>query len=467
MGIDFQNPEYEDNIEKWELIESVIEGDDVDQYLVYLNEYDISPENRERNEHYKQRAVFYPIAGKTAMGLNALLYSEPPILTIPTALEYLQYNADGGGVSIYHQAQDLGLDIIGKGRGGLFVTYPQVEAPLSKADMNTGQFFATIHEIEAEQVINWRTEKVGSQVRLSLIVFEEDVEVVQPDGYSVKIIDQLRELYLEGGIFYDRKWQKDDEGKWQVVAETMPLDGSGNPWDVIPFTFVGSMSNSPDVDESIMLGLVKLNIAHYRNSADYEDSVWFAGQAQPWMSGVTQTHVDLMKKNEMYVGSRTLLGVPSGEKFGFASAPPNTMVHQAMEDKKEAMIGLGARYIQPGGVAKTASESNNDKAVQHSALSIISGNISSAYTQTLKWCARYMNIPEDGLMFQAKADFVEQDATAQDIQQIIAGYVQGAIPVSDYFDWMQSHNIVDGEKTLEEFNAEIGIPAMTDLGAPA
>jgi len=463
MGIDFKNSEYEDNIDKWNLIENVIEGDDVQQYLIPLNKHDRSEENKERNEAYRERAVFYPIAGKTAMGLNALLYSEQPILTVPTALDYLTENADGGGVSIYQQAQDLGLDIIGKGRGALFVTYPQVEAPLSKSDMNSGKYFSTIHEIEAEQVINWRTEKVGSQVRLSLVVFEEEIEVIQSDGYKVKCIKQLRELYLENGVFFDRKWQKDIEDKWQVIAENMPLDGAGKPWDLIPFTFVGSMSNSPDVDDSIMYGLAKLNIAHFRNSADYEDSVWFAGQAQPWMSGVTQSHVDLMKKNDMYVGSRTLLGVPTGESFNFASAPPNPMVRQAMEDKKEAMIGLGARYIQPGGVAKTAAESNNDKAVQHSALSIISGNIGSAYTQALQWVARYMNANDVEVGFQPKSDFVEQDATAQDIQAIVASFVQGVLPISDYMVWMQERGIVDGEKTLEEFNAEIGTATMPSL----
>ncbi len=465
MAIDYQHKEYSDNIDKWEMIDNVIDGEDVEQYLIPLNEHDLSDENKARNAAYKKRAVFYQIAGRTAEGLNSLLYSEPPVLTVPPALEYVAENVDGSGVSIYQQSQDLGLDIIGKARGALFTTYPKVNGPLSKADMQTGEFFATIHEIETEQIINWRTEAVGSQIRLSLVVFEEEVEVVQADGDKVESVKQLRELYLESGVFFERKWQKNKEDEWIVIDESMPTDGAGNPWDVIPFTFVGAMSNSTDVDNSMMLGLAKLNLAHYRNSADYEDSVWFAGQAQPWMSGVTQTHVDLMKKNEMYVGSRTLLGVPSGESFGFASAEPNPMVRQAMIDKLEGMIGLGARYIQPGGVALTASQSNNDKAVQHSALSIISGNIGSAYTQALKWAARYMSAPDDNIVFQPKSDFIQNDATAQDIQAIIAGYVQGAIPLSDYFNWLKDHNIVDSEKTIEAFSAEVGTASMPDLGA--
>jgi len=399
MAINFQSEEYKDNIDKWKLIDRVCEGDDdVQEYLIELNPDDKTPENIARNKAYKERAVFFPVAGRTAAGLNSLLFSDWPKLEVPTALDYLKDNATGSGVSIYQQAQDVAGDVIKLGRSALFVTYPRVEGPLSRADMDTGRYYATVHEIEADQVINWRVEKVGSHVQLSLVVFEEEVEVVQPDGYEVKCVDQLRELFLEGGTFFDRAWQKSKVGtkeKWVIVegSKHMPLDGAGKPWDMIPFTFIGSCSNSPDVDDSIMYGLAKLNVAHYRNSADFEDSCWYVGQAQPWMSGVTQTHVDMMKKNNMYVGSRMMMGVPSGETFAFASADPNPMVRQAMLDKLDAMIGLGARYIQPGGVAKTATEDNNDEAVQHSALALISSNISEAYTQALVWIARYMNVP--------------------------------------------------------------------------
>jgi len=450
--IDHRNEEYMENVDKWELIDSVITGDDVEEHLIYLNAHDKSEENRERNSAYRERAVFYPIAEKTALGLTSLMFSETPILKVPTQLDYVTDTVDGAGTSIFQQSQDLALDIITRGRGGLYVTYPDVQAPLSRADMQTGAFFATIHRIEAQQVINWNVTTEGAQIKLSLVVIKEVVSHFV--NYENIEIEQIRELFLEAGIFFERLWRKNKEEQWVVFSESSPRDGKGKPWTVIPFTFVGSSSNAPEIDPSVMMGLIKLNIAHYRNSADYEDSVWFSGQAQPWMSGVTQTHVDLMTKNNMYIGSRSLLGVPSGEKFDFASAPPNPLVRQAMADKLEAMIGLGARFIQPGGVAKTATESNNDMAVQHSVLSIISGNISEAYTQTLNWAARYMGVAEDA-EYKTKRDFIDTTVTSQEIQAMVAGYIQGAIPISDYFTWLQERKIVDGEKTLDEFSSEV------------
>jgi len=467
MAVDFKHKEYEDNVDKWEEIDAICEGEDVNDYLVELSAHDRSPENRGRNKAYKKRAVFYQIAGRTAQGLNSLLFSEKPKLSVPAQLDYLKTNADGKGNSIFQQSRDVALDIIKMARGGLFVSYPKTHGELSKQDMATGNFFATFNEYEADQIINWREITVGSKVMLGLVVLSESVEEVQEDGFETKEIEQMRELSLVNKVFIESLWRKDKHDEWQLYSKSIPVDGKGNTWDIIPFSFIGADSNTSEVGDSIMRPLVKLNIGHYRNSAELENSVWYLGHPQAWMSGLSQTHIDLMQANNMQIGSPKLLGVPSGERFGIESAQPNTMVRQAMIDKVDAMIGLGARYIQPSGVAKTATESNNDTSVQHSALALISANVSEAYTQCIEWAARYMNVTlvnEDGYLMND--DFFAPTATAQEIQAMVAGYIQGAIPVSDYFAWLQKMDISSKEKTLEEFTSEIDKVSMPNLGAP-
>lgn len=464
MSIDFQHNQYKKSIDKWRMIDHICEGDEVEQYLITLNPDDKSVQNRTRNEQYKKRAVFYQVAGYTARGLNGLLFSKYPKFEAP-GLEYLGVNADGAGISIYQQAQDTAEDIIKKGRAGLFVSYPKTQGGVSRADIDNMRVFATIHEIDAEQIINWRTETVGAQVKLSLVVFTESVDELE-DKYTTKPVEQIRELALENGLFIVRKWRKDDKHEWYVAEESIPVDGSGSTWSEIPFTFVGSENNAPNADSPPMQTLAEINKGHYRNSADYEDNVYYCGQAQPWMSGINQNHIDVMKENNMYVGSREVLGVPEGGAFGFESAEPNTMVREAMQDKLEMMIGLGARFIQPGGVAKTAQEARGDQAVQHSVLSLISSNLSEAYTTCLKWCAQYMNVNyTDKMVFETTQDFVSPTATAQDIQAMVAGFVQGAIPVGSYFRWLQRHGLEESDKTIEEFTEEVGRASMPDLDA--
>ena len=465
MSIDFQRNEYKNAIESWELIDSVCTLEGVDNYLITLNDFDKSSENAERNRKYKERAVAYPIAGHTLDGLVGLQFAKDPKVELPTELDYLLENADGAGVSLYQQAQDVAAAVDSAGRAGLWTTFPESDGAISQADINAGLYVATIHHIDKSRIINWRTTTIGSSTFLSLVVFTESVEVVGDDGYSIETIPQIRELALDEGVYTVREWRKQkDKDEWYVESESVPTDRAGKPLTRIPFGFVGSRSNSAETDNPPMLALSKINLAHFRNSADFEDSCWFVGQAQPWMSGVTQAHIDLMQENEMYVGSRNTLAVPPDGSFGFASAPPNPLVRQAMLDKVEMMIGLGARFIQETGQVKTATESESDDRAAYCQLSVISGNISEAYELAIAWAGVFMGATGE-IMFELTKDFVSPTATAQEIQAMIAGFVQGAVPVGTYFAWLQRVGLEDEEKTVEEFSEEVGQSAMPDLDA--
>ena len=142
--------------------------------------------------------------------------------------------------------------------------------------------------------------------------------------------------------------------------------------------------------------------------------------------------------------------------FGFASADANPLVRQAMLDKLEMMIGLGARFIQESGVAKTATEDDNDDKKQNSTLSLISGNVSDAYVQALKWAAMYMGETVESV-FELNKEFTSPKATAQELQAMVAGFIQGAIPLGDYFRWMKKVDLTDKEKTIEEFSEEVHV----------
>ena len=80
----------------------------------------------------------------------------------------------------------------------------------------------------------------------------------------------------------------------------------------IPFTFVGAQNNDPSIDESPLYDIAMINLGHYRNSADYEESVFWCGQAQPWISGLDEQWRDWMEKNGVYVGSRAPMMLPVG-----------------------------------------------------------------------------------------------------------------------------------------------------------
>jgi len=460
MSIDFQRNDYSEALPVWDTIRNITDGANLKQYLRSLRDTG-NHEDQLRQRDYEAHAVFYNVAGYTLQGMVGTAFRKDPVFAPPTALEHLLDNADGMGNGIMSLAKRVMRDNIRFGRVGLWVDFPESEGEISRADM--ASHFATINPIMPEQIINWATERKGAENRLKLIVFKFAEEVM--DGFEVHDETMIRELSIEDGVYVTRKWRKlkiDGKLQWVVIDERFPTDGRGNQLTEIPFVFAGAENNDHVIDMPPMHDIVRVNIGHYRNSADYEDSVFYAGQSQPWMSGVGQEHVDLMRNNNVFIGSRTLMPVPSGESFGFATPEPNPSVRQAMMDKVELMIGLGARFIQPAGQAKTATQAASDRDAQESKLSSIAENTAAAMTKAVRHAAMFMDAePVDFIM---ETDFSDIGADAQMVTAWVKSYLDGAVPESDYIGWMQRQGFFDGEKEIEEVSQELGTVAqVSDL----
>jgi hypothetical protein len=173
------------------------------------------------------------------------------------------------------------------------------------------------------------------------------------------------------------------------------------------------------------------------------------------MTGLSQDYIDMLKANNMYVGSRNLLGVPTGESFGFAQAEPNTMVREAMQDKIVLMIQLGARLMQSGSATKTATQAEGDREAQTSTLALIASNVSEAYTKALNWCCKYMGCNPEGIEYTVSQDFVTPSASPLMLQQMVAGFLSGAVTPSAMLQWQKDNELEDNEKDLETWQAEL------------
>lgn len=491
MSVETAHPLYVKNKPDWDKIDNVCDNQNVEQYLVTLNPEDKSEANKARNAAYRKRAVFYALSGETVAGFIGTIFDKEPTLELnDPKLDYIRENSDGAGQSIYQQSQEVAEQVIRKGRAGLYVSYPPVEGPTSKAD--EGKYFATIRHCTAQQVINWRTKNYGAKTVLSLVVIEtEEEEPSATDPYTLEIVKEIRELILDqdydeetgekiGEPYYrERHWREtvcgadgkpleydpqtglvqDDNAGWYLKADFIPTKANGSRFDVIPFTFVGSQNNLPDIDVPPMKGIVNLNIAHYRNSADHEDELFFCAQAQPYIddTDVSQTQIDEMKKVGAYWGSRTVFPV----KVGIAQVQPTTALSQAMKGKVDLMVGLGARMLQPGSAVKTATQSGGEQKVALSVLSLIASNISEAFNMCLGWVSEYMGASGEA-SFELNRDyaFVVQDS--QELGLMMNGFDTGKVPVGDFVRYMQKKGLFLESKSAEEYAEEISSRVMIE-----
>lgn len=438
--ITFTRPEYDEALPTWKRNRNVCSGPDAvkagaHEHLPKLNPLDTSEANEQRNGSYLARAVFYAIAANTKQGLQGMAFRRDPTLSLPEGnkLEYLKTNADGAGTSIYQQSQQSLESVLEVARDGIYVDYAEDGKQ------------AIILRYLAENIINWRTKRINGRNKLILVVLRECVE--EEDGYGFNDVVQYRELAMEGDRFMVRVWRPvvDGVSKKYVAGEPYyPKPFGADHWDEIPFIFLGAQDNNPDIDKSPLEALISINLGHYRNSADYEDSVHFCGQIQPWISGLSEDWRDWLEKNGVKFGSRNPMLLPADGAMGMAQGQPNMIAKEAMDDKKAYMIALGARLIEQNGAAKTATQASGEQASGTSILGICCSNVSEAYTVAVMWCARYLGINEfDAISYAITKEFLPKGADANVLNAIVAAWQSGAVPTLDMIRSLQKMDIID------------------------
>ena len=119
------------------------------------------------------------------------------------------------------------------------------------------------------------------------------------------------------------------------------------------------------------------------------------------------------------------------------------------------MVAIGARLIQSGSRAKTATESDADTQAQHSTLSLVVSNVSEAITQALKWMARFNGIDDADIDFAISQEFTRLTFDPQAVQALVQLWQSGRLPASDMNESLRKMGLIDGEKTDEEVNDEL------------
>ncbi|MCK6158022.1 DUF4055 domain-containing protein [Moraxella osloensis] len=406
-----------------------------------------------RFDAYKERANYYNVTRRTIQSLVGMVFSKYPMID----------NADNfDKKEIAQTAKRAVIEVLQKGRCGLLADYPINQGVVSKQQLNALGYQPKVKLYPAESVINWRTEND----KLTLVVIREKY-VTEDDGFSLKTAEQLIVLRLTDGVATSQLVQQKD-GQWVFGEVSAIRQSNGKAFSEIPFTFIGSENNDADVDDSPMYDLAKVNIAHYRNSADYEESIFLAGQPTLFVSGVTDAWRDeyydgvtidangkevFTEGHPITLGSRTahLLGV--GSTAQLLQADANTALFEAMSHKEQQMVALGAKLIDTSTTNKTATEANSENATNTSVLSTIANNVSDAFSKALNYCCLFTGDKPECVV-TLNTNYQTNKMTAQERQQLIAEWQSGAISFKEMRDKLVEDEIATVED-VEQAQAEI------------
>lgn len=404
-----------------------------------------------RYRQYLKRALFTNFTGRTKNALVGAAFRKPPTIEIPDGLEYLIEDATGDGLGMEQLAKDELSNLLETGRSLILVDYPQADDNLTAEEVQRLDLRASIIPYTAEQVINWKTQVIAGRKMLVMVVLAEDFRTTD-DEFDHEMDTQYRVLRLrEDG--YSQQIYRDDA---PYTDEFYPRKADGSSWDRIPCVFVGSKNNDSSIDDAPLSDIADVNIAHYRNSADYEESCFLTGQPTLFIThSLNADEFYEMNPEGIKLGSRA--GHVLGETGSATLLQPsaNQLVMSAMQAKEQAMVSIGARIITDRGANETAEGARIRFASENSVLGDIVGNLSDALMQCVKWCAEYMGA-SDEVNIEINREFYDKSIDPQLIMSMVTLMDRQIISDQDIFDRLKAGGIIEGQRTLEEVREELG-----------
>jgi len=455
-------PSLLDMMPKYERISDCIMGGDAikEKGETYLPKPDPTNYTEENNARYKQyliRALFYGITARTVNGMLGLVYSKPqPEFDLHANLEYIKTNIDGSGITLTQQTKKVIHDVSALGRAGLLTDYSKSNSEVSQQDVIDGKVRAVIKRYNAENILWAETQNKGVENILSLVILLESYVLPAGDGYTSKTDVQFRVLSLADGIYGQEIYRKiDGKDEFEAIeAEgSIPVDNSGAYFDHIPFTFVGAVNNDHKFDNPPMLSIADLNIAHYRNSADYEESCFVNGQPTYYFTGLTKSWIDDVLKGIVRIGSRGGVPLPEGAGAGILQADANTLPAEGMKTKETQMAAIGAQIVTGDSGTTTATEINRNSTVEDSVLVNIVSNVEQAYNFCFQQVTLFtgIEIPEYGI----NKEFNYESFDSSRYTSLINGAMQGLNTKEDAFNYLKRTGMVNYDVEFESWNNTI------------
>ena len=479
-----RHPAYMTHLRRWQLVRDCVEGSEAiktrtsadtgssgsgsvgvfglrgTRYLPAPNAEDVSRENQLRYEAYRERASFVNFTGHTVEGMMGMVFRQSPTLDLPASIEFLEDDSTGGGLSLEQLTKQSTAEALELGRFGLLTDFPTAPEGLTQQEVNDLGLRTNILPYTAESIINWRAEMIGGIKKLTLVVLREKHRKYSDDGFAFEEVDFHRVLKLEGGVYIQMLFNQEDEPETHLVDGEpvifmIPRKADGSVWDEIPFAFIGSENNDEVIDKAPLSDIAEINVSHYRNSADYEESSFMVGQPTPIISGLTQSWVDEVLKTGVTLGSRTAVLLPEGGSGTLMQAESNQMPLKGMEIKEKQMIMIGARIIQDNGGVETAEAARIRFAGQNSKLGNIVGNVESAFKQVFAWALEFQG-GEGEVVYDLNREFYPKTVDPQMLMAQMQLVDRGTIAQSDMRKTLRATGMISHDRTDDDIDEEVG-----------
>lgn len=461
-------------------------------YLPKLSGHNDPVDGQPKYDVYKEYALWYSATGRTVDGLHGLIFRKPPQIEYPESIkdgsEFIRDDLTLNGKSITEILQEIVTEVIIVNRVGIMIDIPTITPGLvdekgmvTVATLEKENIRPYVSIYEAEDIINWSHSRVNNKWVLSKVVLKEILwEQNEDDEFKIEKIEQYRVLDLapmeEGSnnVYYRQRVYKSnrkvlDKGESPLddpVDEFFPRV-NGENLDYIPFFIVSAKGEDWDIDYSIINGLSDVNIAHYRNSANYENGLMWTGNPTPVLSGYPED------KEEVKLGSTEalILSIGGDAKFLEFTGTGLSEIRQAMEKKEGIMAALGARIIAAEKRQVEAAETAEiHRAGENGVLANVANSVSIVMSKVLGIISEWslMNAA-DQISIELNTDYIPTGMDPQMLSSLVQAVQSGAISPQTFFYNLQKGELIpagvdyDTEQALlQEAGPALGMVGLVD-----
>ena len=450
MPVSETHAEYDKNVDKWKLTRSASNGLSFEEARNY-----IPRRTHEEQDQYYQRvekAIYTNYTGRTREGLKGAIFRLPPRIELPPDMEFMYDNADGAGQSLTQVSKLAADEVMETGRFGLLADYPMVSEDLTVEQVRRMQLHPHIATYTAESIINWHVHIMNGRRQLGMLVLKENAPI-HYDEFTWDYVDRYRVLRLNEDSQYTQ--QLYDESGDPITDEIVIRGASGQPFDYIPFHFIGSRDNLPDIDEPVLYDIARVNIGHFRNSADHENNLSVHGGGTLVVStDMSPEAFQSANPGGITVGENSGLILSEGGKAELLQLGSASAIGAEMTHKEQMMVQIGAKIITKTG-QRTAEEARIQATSENSMLDTMVGNIDEAFTAVLYDCRAFISPTDAEIVFSLNNDFYADSIAPQEIMAMIQGNDAGVMPKIDIVRRLIDAGWIQSEGTAEDILSDI------------
>ena len=392
---------------------------------------------------YRNRGLFFNATATTVSIMTGSAMRKRPIIEAPENMLESLKSCTQNGESIEQVIQEQYNQNISFARYGVLVDYSKE------------QKLPYLSLYDKDSIINWNEGLVEGKIRLTMLVLKEIVTTVSPeDRFKTIQQDQYRHFFL------------DDDGYLQVdtyIEDTLsnlnnriylkdtnsiatPIN-KGKRLNYIPFVIFTPDGLSMSPKKPPIYDLVKLNIAHWRNSVDFFHGLHYCAIPTAWASGFGKDTI-------LKVGGTTAWVTEDvGGKCGYLEFTGQGLnpLKEALEHIETLMAIAGTRLIEHSKKTIERAETLRIRSSGDSAtLSSIANTAEKGFLKVLQYYGEWMGVNPSQISIALNKDFLDVELDSSQLIALLKAVQLGEISQDTFL-----HNLMIGEILPEGISVEV------------